>query len=56
MMPSYQLYPTAEELPVVSWRDAVMGYRLLTGDEIQRLLGPANTTYQAGLSDPRTCL
>ena len=49
MMPSYQLYPTAKELPTVTWRDAVMGYRLLHKEEIHRLLGPANNnTYQAG--------
>ena len=52
MMPSYQLYPTAEELPTVTWRDAVMGYRLLNKDEIQRLLGPTNNTYQAGKNSP----
>ena len=49
MMPSYQLYPTAKELPTVTWRDAVMGYRVLNKEEIHRLLGPANnTTYHAG--------
>ena len=52
MLPSYQLYPTSQELPTLSWRDAVMGYRLLNSDEIQRLLGPANTIYQAGHTKP----
>lgn len=47
MMPSFQLYERPEDVPDISWRDAVIGYRLLDASEISRLL-PSNTKYRAG--------